>query len=228
MEIIVENNKNKFYNPKYDKKSNKSKNKKTQKFRPIKDLSNPDKLVGNINMRKNSNDSEGFSTSSEDYHEQNNVKAKKEPYKSTKLDFKRKYKTELCKYYEINGFCRYGDKCAYAHGKENLRLKVTNTSAYRTKKCSQFFEKGYCTYGIRCQFAHQLGSNIINNPFDKKMSYMKMLETFSKIETIKNIKNIAEKPRLQVFKEIVSNEKCIPSRLFNDIKSLGFNEILPY
>ena len=45
MEIIVENNKNKFYNPKYDKESNKSKNKKTQKFRPIKDLSNPDKLL---------------------------------------------------------------------------------------------------------------------------------------------------------------------------------------
>ena len=77
MEIIVENNKNKFYNPKYDKESNKSKNKKTQKFRPIKDLSNPEKLVGNINMRKNSNDSEGFSTSSEDYHEQNGIAGSK-------------------------------------------------------------------------------------------------------------------------------------------------------
>ena len=102
-------------------------------------------------------------------------------FKSTAADFKIKYKTELCKYYEINGYCKFGDRCAYAHGKENLRSKVTNTSAYRTKKCTQFFEHGYCPYGSRCQFAHQLTTNIINNPYDRKMSYKKTLETISKI-----------------------------------------------
>ena len=102
-------------------------------------------------------------------------------FKSTAADFKIKYKTELCKYYEINGYCKYGDRCAYAHGKENLRSKVTNSSAYRTRKCSQFFEHGYCPYGSRCQFAHQLTTNIINNPYDRKMSYKKTLETISKL-----------------------------------------------
>ena len=58
------------------------------------------------------------------------------------------------------------------------------------------------------------------------MSYMKILESFSKIEKIKNIQNIVEKPRLQVFIDIVSSEK--PSRLFNDIKSLGFNGVIYY
>ena len=212
--------------------SNRGKNnfEETTKFRAIKHLNmpNPSQIAGK-NLRKNSNYSEGLSTSSEDNLEQKKdkkINEKKEPYKSKKIDFKRKYKTELCKYFEIDGFCKYGEKCAYAHGKENLRLKVTNTSSYRTKKCSQFFEKGYCPYGNRCQFAHQLESNIINNPLDKKMSYMKILESFSKIEKIKNIQNIVEKPRLQVFIDIVSSEK--PSRLFNDIKSLGFNGVIYY
>ena len=134
----------------------------------------------------------------------------------------------MCKYYEINGYCKFGEKCVYAHGKENLRLKVTNTSAYRTKKCNHFFEKGYCPYGNRCQFAHQLKSNIINNPFDKKMSYTKILDIFSKIECIENVQTIAEKPRLKVFREIVKNEEENKSRLLNDIKELAFNENIYY
>ena len=129
-------------------------------------------------------------------------KRNKGKFKSTAADFKVKYKTELCKYYEINGYCKYGDSCAYAHGIENLRSKVTNTTYYRTKKCVQFFENGFCPYGNRCQFAHQLSTNIINNPYDRKMTYKKTLETISKFENIGNIKELIEKPRLSVFKEI--------------------------
>ncbi len=195
-----------------------------------------------IKSRKNSKDTEGYSTSNEEHNEK--IKAKrnkkigkkvnkftkeskrnKEPYKTNAFDFKKKYKTELCKYFEINGYCKYGDYCAYAHGKENLRLKVTNTSAYRTKKCVQFFENGYCPYGGRCQFAHQLESNIINNPYDKKMTYTKIMEILSKIDNIKNIENIIEKPRLQVFENLVKNENNIPSRLLNDIKNIDIENI---
>ena len=190
-------------------------------------------------VRKYSKDSEGLSTSSEDNNKDKeimnkdiklskNIDIKNEPYKGNAFDFKKKYKTELCKYYEINGYCKFGEKCVYAHGKENLRLKVTNTSAYRTKKCNHFFENGYCPYGNRCQFAHQLKSNIINNPFDKKMSYTKILEILSKIECIENVQTIAEKPRLRVFREIVRNEDDNKSRLFNDIKELAFNGIIYY
>ena len=195
-----------------------------------------------IKSRKNSKDTEGYSTSNEEHNEKikakrnkkngkkvnkfaKEIKRNKEPYKTNAFDFKKKYKTELCKYFEINGFCKYGDNCAYAHGKENLRLKVTNTSAYRTKKCVQFFENGYCPYGARCQFAHQLESNIINNPYDKKMTYTKIMEILSKIENIKNIENIIEKPRLQVFKNLVKNENNIPSRLLNDIKNIDIENI---
>jgi hypothetical protein len=149
----------------------------------------------------------------------------KVPFKGEAKDFKIKYKTELCKYFEINGYCKYGDKCAYAHGKENLRSKVTNTTAYRSKRCSQFYEQGYCPYGNRCQFAHQLKSNIINNPYDKGMTYGKILETISKMENVENIKKLVEKPRLPIFQEICPNKENTQSRLLEDIKGLKYNNI---
>ena len=147
-------------------------------------------------------------------------------FKSTAADFKIKYKTELCKYYEINGYCKYGDRCAYAHGKENLRSKVTNSSAYRTRKCSQFFEHGYCPYGSRCQFAHQLTTNIINNPYDRKMSYKKTLETISKLENVENIKKLISKPRLSVFKEICSDQISTEDYLLNNIQNIHKEDVL--
>ena len=154
------------------------------------------------------------------FNNKKNNKKRQGPFKSTAADFKIKYKTELCKYYEINGFCKYGDNCAYAHGKENLRTKITNTTAFRTKKCVQFFQKGYCPYGNRCQFAHQVTSNIINNPYDRKMTYTKILETISKPENIENIKGLTLKSRLSVFKNIISNKKYIENTLLEDIKNI--------
>ena len=157
----------------------------------------------------------------------NQFKNKKQgPFKSTASDFKIKYKTELCKYFEINGYCKYGDKCAYAHGKENLRSKVTNSTSYRTRKCVQFFENGYCPYGNRCQFAHQVISNIINNPYDRKVTYKKTLETISKVENIENIKRLIEKPRLDTFKEIYTNKNLTKSTLLDDIKKINKNDII--
>ena len=180
--------------------------------------------------RKYSKDSSNLSTSNEDIQEstdsnhitinQNNTNSSN--FKGKASDFKIKYKTELCKFYELTGQCKYGDNCAYAHGKENLRAKVTNTTAYRTKKCIQFFENGYCPYGNRCQFQHQLKNNIVNNPYDTDMSYKKILEIISKFENVRNVKKLVEKPRLSIFKEITGDiqEDEIKSRLLDDIKQL--------
>ena len=181
--------------------------------------------------RKNSSGTDTSCTSEECTPKKKNGKKtfqkqnkNKIPFKGEAKDFKIKYKTELCKYFEINGYCKYGDKCAYAHGKENLRSKVTNTTAYRTKKCVQFFEQGYCPYGNRCQFAHQLKSNIINNPYDRGMTYEKILETISKLENVENIKKLIEKPRLAVFQEICDGQNC-ESRLLEDIKGLTYKDL---
>ena len=138
-------------------------------------------------------------------------------------NFKIKYKTELCKYYEINGTCKFGDNCAYAHGKENLRAKVTKATAYRTKNCIQFFENGFCPYGNRCQFAHAIKSNILNNPYDKDMSYLQMINLLSKKENLVNIKDMNIMQRLPVFDSIVPNERETKSTLFDDIKQISLN-----
>ena len=169
---------------------------------------------GDIDSCSTSNDEKSVNKKNHEMTAKNDTKQNnKVPFKSNASDFKIKYKTELCKYFEINGYCKYGDNCAYAHGKENLRSKVTNTTAYRTRKCVQFFENGYCPYGSRCQFAHHLESNILNNPYDRKMTYSKILETISKMENVENIKKLIEKPRLPVFQQICENSKGGKSRL---------------
>ena len=196
----------------------------------------PNRFYNKYESRKCSKDSTSDSVSLEDFLENdynnNNLKInnnkynQKSKFKSQASDFKIKYKTELCKYFEINGYCKFGDNCAYAHGIDNLRSKVTNSISYRTRKCVQFFENGYCPYGNRCQFAHQLKSNIINNPYDRKMTYKKIMETISKIENVKNIKSLIEKSRLSVFEDIVQNpNQAIKSTLLEDIKEIRKEDI---
>ena len=59
-----------------------------------------------------------------------------------------KYKTELCKSFMENHFCQYGNKCRYAHGKDDLVIKE-KINNYKRKLCKSFFKEGFCTYGIR-------------------------------------------------------------------------------
>ena len=167
--------------------------------------------------RKYSKDSSNISTSNEDISEHDLFPSSQKHqintstnFKGKASDFKIKYKTELCKFYEMTGKCKYGENCAYAHGIENLRSKVTNTTAYRTKKCS------------RCQFQHQLKNNIINNPYDSGMSYQRILEIISKSENVRNIKKLVKKPRLNIFKEMSGkiSDNIDENKLLDDIKEL--------
>ena len=81
---------------------------------------------------------------------------------SSQLIFK--YKSELCKNYEILGYCPYGDKCDYAHGIKELRGINSNNQNFRIKKCNSFFSNGFCPYGKRCQFSHKIFNNKMNYP----------------------------------------------------------------
>jgi len=66
-----------------------------------------------------------------------------------------RYKTELCRTYEENGTCRYGDKCQFAHGITELRT-VARHPKYKTDLCRTFHTTGFCPYGSRCHFIHSL------------------------------------------------------------------------
>ena len=67
-----------------------------------------------------------------------------------------KYKTEMCRSFQYNKDCGYGEACLYAHGTLDLR-SCPRHPMYRTKQCFSFHHKGYCLYGSRCQFMHDLG-----------------------------------------------------------------------
>ncbi|KAG2193421.1 hypothetical protein INT47_006618, partial [Mucor saturninus] len=63
------------------------------------------------------------------------------------------YKTETCRNWDERGMCRYGKRCRYAHGPEELR-PISRSNQYKTKTCKAYHEGGSCPYGIRCTFIH--------------------------------------------------------------------------
>ncbi|CAG9317624.1 unnamed protein product [Blepharisma stoltei] len=71
--------------------------------------------------------------------------------KPKEQDFQIKYKTEICKNW-VNGHCQFGESCAFAHGREELREK-----ALSKKECTHFAE-GFCVYGERCLFKHTVNT----------------------------------------------------------------------
>ncbi|ORX45389.1 hypothetical protein BCR36DRAFT_406018 [Piromyces finnis] len=86
------------------------------------------------------------------------------------------YKTEFCRSFEETGYCRYKEKCQFAHSYEELR-PVDRHPKYRTEMCKIFWEQGTCPYGKRCCFIHTfkndtkneelMKSNLINSKINK-------------------------------------------------------------
>ncbi|KAG7222064.1 hypothetical protein INR49_016763, partial [Caranx melampygus] len=64
-----------------------------------------------------------------------------------------RYKTELCRTYEESGTCKYGAKCQFAHGLDELR-GLSRHPKYKTEPCRTFHTIGFCPYGARCHFIH--------------------------------------------------------------------------
>jgi len=66
-----------------------------------------------------------------------------------------RYKTEMCRPFQENGSCKYGEKCQFAHGFSELRT-VTRHSKYKTDLCRTYHASGFCPYGPRCHFVHNM------------------------------------------------------------------------
>ncbi|XP_062873047.1 mRNA decay activator protein ZFP36 [Trichomycterus rosablanca] len=65
-----------------------------------------------------------------------------------------RYKTELCRSFQESGSCKYGNKCQFAHGENELR-GLHRHPKYKTEACRTFYNFGYCPYGSRCHFIHE-------------------------------------------------------------------------
>ena len=123
-------------------------------------------------------------------------KKKKKKSGDTK-DFRTKWKTEICHYWEMNNYCKYGDNCAFAHGENELKNRKLSFN-YKTKPCKQFFELGYCSYGSRCQFSHKK-----ENDKSFSVSYLNILTNFINNNNEKINENFLSKPRLVTFEILV-------------------------
>ena len=136
----------------------------------------------------------------------NNEKEKSEEHNN----FKTKWKTEICRNWEMYGECKYGNSCAFAHGDSELKTRKLSFN-YKTKACKQFFELGYCSYGIRCQFSHKKEDflrekNKINGIKcdDNKISYWKIIKEFLSDENNNISHELVKRPRLKTFENITS------------------------
>ncbi|KAI9004890.1 hypothetical protein CLU79DRAFT_672975, partial [Phycomyces nitens] len=63
------------------------------------------------------------------------------------------FKTEMCRNWTEMGQCRYGRKCRFAHGHDELRT-VQRHARYKTEICKTYHLTGTCLYGVRCTFIH--------------------------------------------------------------------------
>jgi len=128
-------------------------------------------------------------------------------------EYKRKYKTEMCKNWELRGHCKFGDKCCFAHGRKELKAKVLTHVKYKTKPCKQYHQTGYCPYGQRCQYLHKeaLMPNVFCNPAEGRFKLnTQIYDTLHEVNRLCNtdcdLKAVLEKlpsrPRLGVFEKL--------------------------
>lgn len=80
-----------------------------------------------------------------------------------------RYKTEMCRPFQEHGTCKYGDKCQFAHGHEELR-SVNRHPKYKTEVCRTYHSAGFCPYGPRCHFLHSMDEIRPNPPTPEKKS----------------------------------------------------------
>lgn len=108
-----------------------------------------------------------------------------------------RYKTELCRQYEENGMCKYGDKCQFAHGLHELR-SLTRHPKYKTELCRTFHSIGFCPYGPRCHFIHnaderRLSPSNVNGGQQSNGSDLRVFHQQHR----ENMNNFNQRPKLQ-------------------------------
>ena len=213
IKLSLENPLNKKETPLFYPKSYKQKNKfNDNKIQNKYEEDSEDDYSGlaskNIPYPKKEKKQKNFTRFSEDYN-----------------DFKTKWKTEICHYWEMYGTCKYGNTCAFAHGTEELN-KRKMSSNYKTKLCKQFFELGYCAYGVRCQFSHKKLKEPQKEE-ENKISYTKILNEFNDNNNLIS-HEIIKRPRLMTFEDITKSAQEIKEKnrlaLYEDILEIKKKE----
>lgn len=123
-----------------------------------------------------------------------------------------RYKTELCRPYEESGVCKYGDKCQFAHGCNELR-NLDRHPKYKTELCRTFHKTGFCPYGPRCHFVHNIEEARIDKFNSGSPSFLTNLSSLLSIN-----KNISLLERLTVTPQ--SNVEISSTDIENSLSTL--------
>jgi len=132
-------------------------------------------------------------------------------------DYKRKYKTEMCKNWELKGRCKFGNKCCFAHGRNELKAKILTHVKYKTKPCKQYHQTGYCPYGQRCQYLHKeaIQPNVFCNPAEGRFKHnpdlYDILHEVNRLcatdcELNEVLDKMPARPRLSIFQKYIDME----------------------
>lgn len=130
-----------------------------------------------------------------------------------------KYKTELCKNFDIYGRCKWGDNCFFAHGKAELKSKIPISQFYKTKVCKHFHRGGFCPYGSRCQYFHFKSYEMNQELLDslKKKLMVRINDYNSKLECVLSSTERVQS-RLSVYKRLFQsdNSKSLQEKFYDN------------
>ncbi|KAI3675871.1 hypothetical protein L1987_85467 [Smallanthus sonchifolius] len=95
------------------------------------------------------------------------------------------HKPDLClSYLENSGFCRYGSKCQFAHGKQEIHpVPFSYKSALET--CKSYNLSRTCAFGSKCRFIHHETSTPTSST-TRTISQIKPDEPTSSIVNLKS------------------------------------------
>ena len=127
-------------------------------------------------------------------------------------DYDLKYKTEVCRNFQLTGTCKFGERCSFAHGDHELRNKRHINLHYKSKKCNQFFEQGFCPYGSRCQYLHTEDSfaHIFHSYCEKLLVWKERNPKLDMSAIMKKTHSFIS--RLQVFEQMELKASSRPSK----------------
>lgn len=139
-----------------------------------------------------------------------------------------RYKTELCRTFAERGLCKYGSKCQFAHGPDELR-DLNRHPKYKTEPCRTFHSIGFCPYGIRCHFVHNAEDDCAqsrpqtSNPTVQRPPLLKQSFSFAGFPTTPQALEAPLAPSSFLCAPSVST----PSSAMSDLLSLAFPDIDP-
>lgn len=132
-----------------------------------------------------------------------------------------RYKTELCRSFQEHGTCKYGEKCQFAHGYQELR-SMNRHPKYKSELCRTFHAAGYCPYGPRCHFVHE-----INSDLQKEKTNRWVDNTINNNTWDNNVSKSAFGSNSSLFSHEFTGWDNMPTRSISSSSSSSTHEISP-